>query len=39
MLVVLKDNDTYRRRAGLALDALISIFNVLSRDARLNTDI
>jgi hypothetical protein len=39
MLVMPKDEDVYRREAGLALDAIVLMSNVLSRDTRLNTDI
>jgi len=39
-VLVLPDNDNaYDQGAGLALDAIVLIFNVLSRSARLDTDV
>jgi len=39
-VLVLPDNDdAYSRGAGLALDAIVLMSNVLSRSARLDTDV
>jgi hypothetical protein len=39
VLIVSNDNDAYDRRAGLALDAIVLISNILNRDARWNINV